>query len=143
MAAYGHLVTPRKLAFSGIYLFSGAITAFAFARKFLPGHDFPVPCRIRNAPVFRNFEHNLADDRAGRHARSRDGCLVAVFGAMIPLGSLEAGAVAHFCGTPFALSSGATICLGAAIITFRVVIGRREAAAARQESCGIVPPRRV
>src|SRR4029077_16056724 len=34
VAAYGHLVAPRKLAFSGIYLFSGAMTAFAFARNF-------------------------------------------------------------------------------------------------------------
>jgi hypothetical protein len=65
-----------------------------------------------------------------------------VFGAMIPVGSLEAGAVAHFWGTPFALGFGAIICLVAAIIT-RVVIARREAAAAMQESCGIVPPRGV
>jgi hypothetical protein len=52
-----------------------------------------------------------------------------VFGAMIPVGSLEAGAVAHFWGTPFALAFGAIFCLVAAIIT-RVVIARREAAGA-------------
>src|SRR5438477_12932427 len=34
VAAYGHLVTPRKLAFSGVYLFSAAMTAFAFAGNF-------------------------------------------------------------------------------------------------------------
>src|SRR6187399_1049485 len=34
VAAYGHLVTPRKLAFSGVYLFSAAMTAVAFARSF-------------------------------------------------------------------------------------------------------------
>ncbi|PYL87163.1 MAG: MFS transporter, partial [Verrucomicrobia bacterium] len=52
-----------------------------------------------------------------------------VFGAMIPVGSLEAGAVAHFWGTPFALGFGAIICLVVAIIT-RILIARREAAAA-------------
>ncbi len=51
-----------------------------------------------------------------------------IFGAMIPLGSLEAGAVAHFWGTPFALGFGAIICLVAAIVT-RISIARREAAA--------------
>src|SRR5205823_6255188 len=39
-----------------------------------------------------------------------------VFGAMIPLGSLEAGAVAHFVGTPLALAFGAVICAASALV---------------------------
>ena len=49
-----------------------------------------------------------------------------VFGAMIPLGSLEAGAVAHWLGTPFALAFGAFICAVSALVTL-FVIRRREA----------------
>jgi len=49
-----------------------------------------------------------------------------VFGAMIPLGSLEAVALAHWLGTPIALSFGATICSVAALVTL-FVIQRREA----------------
>ena len=49
-----------------------------------------------------------------------------VFGAMIPLGSLEAGAVAHWLGTPFALGFGAIICAVSALVTL-FVIRRREA----------------
>jgi len=49
-----------------------------------------------------------------------------VFGAMIPLGSLEAGAVAHFAGTPLALAFGAIICAASALVTL-FVIQRREA----------------
>jgi len=49
-----------------------------------------------------------------------------VFGAMIPLGSLEAGAVAHWLGTPFALAFGAIICAVSALVTL-FVIRRREA----------------
>ena len=48
-----------------------------------------------------------------------------VFGAMIPLGSLEAGAVAHWAGTPFALAFGACICAIAAVVTL-IIIRRRE-----------------
>jgi cyanate permease len=51
------------------------------------------------------------------------------FGAMIPLGSLEAGVVAHWLGTPFALASGAVVCAVSALITW-FVIRRREAALA-------------
>jgi hypothetical protein len=49
-----------------------------------------------------------------------------VFGAMIPLGSLEAGAVAHWVGTPLALAFGAIICAVSALVTL-FVIQRREA----------------
>lgn len=52
-----------------------------------------------------------------------------VFGAMIPLGSLEAGAVAHFLGTPLALAFGAIICAASALVTL-FVIQRREARSA-------------
>jgi MFS family permease len=49
-----------------------------------------------------------------------------VFGAMIPLGSLEAGAVAHWLSTSFALAFGAIICAVSALVTL-FVIRRREA----------------
>ena len=49
-----------------------------------------------------------------------------VFGAMIPLGSLEAGAAAHWVGTSFALAFGAIICAASALVTL-LVIRRREA----------------
>jgi len=46
---------------------------------------------------------------------------------MIPFGSLEAGAVAHWLGTPFALALGAIICAVSALVTL-FAIRRREAA---------------
>jgi hypothetical protein len=48
-----------------------------------------------------------------------------VFGAMIPLGSLEAGAVAHWVGVSLALAFGAVICAVSALVTLYVV-RRRE-----------------
>src|SRR5439155_27092985 len=47
-----------------------------------------------------------------------------VFGAMIPVGSLEAGVVAHFVGTPFALAFGAIVCAAAALVTLSVILRR-------------------
>src|SRR5438034_6502459 len=34
VATYGHLVTPRKVALGGVYLFSAAVLAFSFTRNF-------------------------------------------------------------------------------------------------------------
>jgi NhaP-type Na+/H+ or K+/H+ antiporter len=53
-----------------------------------------------------------------------------VFGAMIPLGSLEAGAVAHWVGISYALAFGAIICAISAVVTL-LVIQRREAQLAK------------
>jgi MFS family permease len=129
VAAYGHLVTPRKLAFSGVYLFSAAMTAVAFARSFYLAVAFLFLAGFGMLLFFATSNTTLQtivpDEMRGRVM----GVWSLVFGAMIPLGSLEAGAVAHFWGTPFALGSGATICLVVAIIT-RIFIKRREAAAA-------------
>jgi predicted MFS family arabinose efflux permease len=52
-----------------------------------------------------------------------------VFGAMIPLGSLEAGALANWIGAPTTIALGAVICAVAALITM-LVVRRRDAASA-------------
>ena len=68
----------------------------------------------------------VPDDMRGRVM----GVWSLVFGTMIPLGSLQAGAVAHWFGTPFALAFGAIICAVSALVTL-LVIRRREAATSR------------
>jgi len=106
------------------------MTAVAFARSFLSGCGFPVPCRIRNASIFRNFEHNVANPSCRTKWRGRVmGVWSLVFGAMIPVGSLEAGAGRTFLGNAVRTRLWRNHCLIAAIIT-RVVIARREATAA-------------
>ncbi len=55
-----------------------------------------------------------------------------VFGAMIPLGSLEAGWVAHWLGAQFALAFGASVCAVAAAVALWAIRKREaEEAAAR------------
>ena len=68
----------------------------------------------------------VPDDMRGRGM----GVWSLIFGAMIPLGSLEAGAVAHWLGVPFALALGAIICAVSGLLAL-LVIRRREAALAK------------
>ncbi|HEY3602920.1 MAG TPA: MFS transporter, partial [Chthoniobacterales bacterium] len=49
-----------------------------------------------------------------------------IFGGIIPFGSLEAGAVAHYVGTPATFAVGAIVCTIAALVTL-VVVRRRDA----------------
>src|SRR5438552_3001022 len=129
VATYGHLFTPRRLALGGVCLFSVALLSFSFTNEFVPALALLFVGGFGMLLLFATSNTALQpivpDEMRGRVM----GVCSLVFGAMIPLGSLEAGTVAHWLGTPFALGFGAIICLVAAIIT-RILIARREAAAA-------------
>ena len=119
---------PAQTCLGGVYSFSIAMTAFAFARNFYPALAFLFLAGFGMLLFFATSNTTLQtivpDEMRGRVM----GVWSLIFGAMIPLGRLEAGAVAHSWGTPFALGFGAIICLVAAIVT-RISIARREAAA--------------
>jgi MFS family permease len=126
VATYGHLFTPRKLALGGVWLFSAALTAFSFTRNFYVALAFLFVAGFGMLLFFSTsntvLQTIVSDEMRGRVM----GVWSLVFGAMIPLGSLEAGAVAHWLGTPFALAFGAIICAVSALVTL-FVIQRREA----------------
>jgi len=69
----------------------------------------------------------VPDDMRGRVM----GVWSLIFGAMIPLGSLEAGAVAHWVSTPVALALGGIVCAISGLVAL-LVIQRREAQLARE-----------
>src|SRR5207253_11312883 len=110
-AAYGHLGTVRRLAFGGIYVLSGAVIALTFTRScyfsfgclFFAGLGMLLFFATSNT----SLQTIVPDEMRGRVM----GIWSLVFGMMIPVGSLEAGAVANLLGTPFALGFGAIICL--------------------------------
>jgi len=128
IATYGHLFMPRKLALGGVWLFSAALLAVSFARSFpvalvllfVGGFGMLLFFATSNTVL----QTIVPDEMRGRVM----GVWSLVFGAMIPLGSLQAGALAHWMGTPFALAFGAIICAVSAAVTL-FVIRRREAAA--------------
>ena len=127
VATYGHLFTPRRLALSGVWLFSIALFAFSLSRNFYLALAFLLVAGFGMLLFFSTsntvLQTIVPDEMRGRVM----GLWSLVFGAMIPLGSLEAGAVAHWLGTSFALALGAIICALSALVTL-FVIRRREAA---------------
>src|SRR5213083_2074535 len=126
VATYGHLFTPRRLALSGVWLFSIALFAFSLSRNFYLSLVFLLFAGFGMLLFFSTsntvLQTIVPDEMRGRAM----GVWSLVFGAMIPLGSLEAGAVAHWLSTSFALAFGAIICATSALVTL-LVIRRREA----------------
>jgi MFS family permease len=126
VATFGHRVTPRKLALGGVWLFSAALLAFSFTRNFYLALAFLFVGGFGMLLFFSTtntvLQTIVPDEMRGRVM----GVWSLIFGAMIPLGSLEAGAVAHWLGTPFALGLGAIVCAISGVITL-LVIHRREA----------------
>src|SRR6266704_5688179 len=126
VATYGHLFTPRRLALGGVWLFSIALFAFSLSRNFYLALVFLLFAGFGMLLFFSTsntvLQTIVPDEMRGRVM----GVWSLVFGAMIPLGSLDAGALAHWLGTPFALGFGAVICAGSALVTL-FVIQRREA----------------
>src|SRR5512133_983903 len=126
VATYGHLFTPRRLALGGIWLFSIALFALSASRNFYVALGFLLVAGCGMLLFFSTsntvLQTIVPDEMRGRVM----GVWSLVFGAMIPLGSVEAGAVAHWAGTPLALAFGAIVCAVSALVTL-FVIQRREA----------------
>jgi predicted MFS family arabinose efflux permease len=130
VATYGHLFAPRKLALGGVWIFSFALLAFSFSRNFYVALAFLFAAGFGMLLFFSTsntvLQTIVPDEMRGRVM----GVWSLIFGAMIPLGSLQAGALAHWLGTPFALAFGGVICAVSALITL-IVIQRREAQPAK------------
>lgn len=130
VATFGHRFKPRKLALGGVWLFSAALLAFSFTRNFYVALVFLFFAGFGMLLFFSTtntvLQTIVPDDMRGRVM----GVWSLIFGTMIPLGSLEAGAVAHWFGSAFALALGAIVCTVSALVTL-IVIRRREAALAR------------
>ncbi len=125
VATYGHLFVPRRLALGGVWLFAASLFALALTRNFYLALGFLFTAGFGMLLFFSTsntvLQTIVPDEMRGRVM----GVWSLVFGAMIPLGSLEAGAVAHWAGTPFALGFGACICALSALVTL-IIMRRRD-----------------
>jgi MFS family permease len=125
VATYGHLFVPRRLALGGVWLFAASLFALALTRHFYVALAFLFAAGFGMLLFFSTsntvLQTIVPDEMRGRVM----GVWSLVFGAMIPLGSLEAGAVAHWAGTSFALAFGACICALAALVTL-IIMWRRD-----------------
>jgi MFS family permease len=126
VATAGHSFPTRALALGGVWIFSAALALFAFNRNLyvalallaISGFGIVLYFSTSNTVL----QTIVPDEMRGRVM----GIWTLVFGGMMPLGSLYAGFVADFLGTPATIAIGAVICALAAFITLEVV-RRREA----------------
>jgi MFS family permease len=116
---------PRRLAvLGGVYLFASMLFLFSITRVYalelvflaLAGFGMMVFFSTSNTLV----QTSVPDEMRGRVM----GVWALIFGGMIPIGSLEAGAMAHWIGTAGAIGFGAIICCLAALVTWLNIRGR-------------------
>lgn len=126
VATGGHAFPQRNVALTGVWIFSAALFAFSFTTNYylalcwmtLGGFGMLLFFSTSNTVM----QSIVPDEMRGRVL----GVWGLVFGAMIPLGSLEAGLLADWLGAPFALAFGAVICAIAGLVAL-LAIRRREA----------------
>src|SRR5437763_10796187 len=106
VATAGHLITPRKLALGGVYLFGAAVIGLAATRNFYLALAFLVVSGFGMLLFFSTsntvLQTIVPDEMRGRVM----GVWSLIFGGVIPIGRLEAGTVANWLGTPFSLAIG-------------------------------------
>ncbi len=125
-ATFGAGVSARKLAFGGVWLFSAMLLLFSFNRNLivamlcLAGSGFGMMLFFSTSNT--TVQTIVPDEMRGRVM----GIWALIFGGMIPFGSLEAGALAHYIGTSATLGIGACICALAAMVTL-MIVRRRDA----------------
>ena len=126
VASAGHMLPTRTMALGGVWIFSSALVLFAYTRNLYIGVVLLAIVGFGLVLYFSTsntvLQSIVPDEMRGRVM----GIWALIFGGMIPLGSLEAGLMADFVGTPATMAIGALICALAALVTLHV-IRKREA----------------
>jgi MFS family permease len=126
VASAGHMLSTRRMALGGVWIFSGTLVLFAFTKNLYLGVVLLAIVGFGLVLYFSTsntvLQSIVPDEMRGRVM----GIWALIFGGMIPLGSLEAGLMADVLGTPATMAIGALICALAAFVTLNV-IRKREA----------------
>ena len=126
VASAGHMLPTRIMALGGIGIFSASLALFAFNKNLYLG-TFLLAIVGFGIVLYFSTSNTVLQSIVPDEMRGRVmGIWTLIFGGMIPLGSVQAGLMADFLGTPATIAIGALICALAALITLSV-IRRREA----------------
>jgi len=121
MTVYGDLFPKRGTVFASIWYFSVILVLFSLNRNYhwalalLAFNSFGMMIFFSMANT--QIQINVPDEMRGRVM----GVWSLMFGTVIPVGSLEAGALASVAGIPATIISGAVVCAAAAGVTLFVV----------------------
>lgn len=127
MASVGNRLPRRATVFGSIWFFSVILVLFSLNRNLhlalalLALNSFGMMLFFSMSTT--QIQMNVPDEMRGRVM----GVWSLMFGAVVPIGSIEAGALARWAGIPVTIISGAVICAGAAAVTLVVVQRRNNA----------------
>ena len=121
VATYGGRLPRRLLVFGGLGLFSLMLLLLAVTRNYylalvfmaVAGGGMLLYFSTSNTVV----QTSVADGMRGRVM----GIWALMFGGMMPLGGLEAGALSHWLGVPWTVAIGAVVCGSAALVGWLLV----------------------
>ncbi len=123
-AGVGAAMPRRPAVLGGVWLFSTMLFLFTLTRTYplamacLAGAGFGMM-------VFFSTSNTLVQTSVPDEMRGRVmGVWALIFGGMVPVGSLEAGTLARYIGTPATIAVGAVICALAALVTWLSIRGR-------------------
>jgi len=117
-ARLGSAMPRRTAVLGGVWLFAWMLFLFSITHVYalsllflaLAGFGMMIFFSTSNTLV----QTSVPDEMRGRVM----GVWALIFGGMVPIGSLEAGALAHWVGTSAAIGFGAVVCAAAALVTW-------------------------
>ncbi len=121
VATFGHRANRRFLVLGGLFIFAAMLLQLAFVKNF---YVALICLGIAGWGMLLFFStiNTLLQTSASDAMRGRVmGIWALVFGAMTPLGGLEAGMFSHFLGLQGAIAFGAVVCALAAIVVWFMV----------------------
>jgi MFS family permease len=121
VATYGDRLPRRLLVFGGLGLFSLMLLLLAVTSNYYLALVFMAIAGWGMLLYFSTsntvIQTSVADGMRGRVM----GIWALMFGGMMPLGGLEAGAVSHWIGVPWTVAIGAVVCGSTALVAWLLV----------------------
>ncbi len=121
VAVVNRRFTPRVLAFTGLWLFSGSLLLLSVIQGFTAAL-FCLVAAGWGMMLFFATTNTVVQASSSDKMRGRVmGIWALIFGGMTPLGSMEAGGLAQSFGVSLAIRVGALVCMVAGIVTWLIV----------------------
>jgi len=123
-AAIGQSIPRRPAVLGGVWLFSGMLLLFSITRVYALALVF-LAIGSFGMMMFMSTSNTLIQTSVPDEMRGRVmGVWALIFGAMVPIGSMEAGMLAHLIGTRTTIAIGAIISAIAAFVTWLSIRNR-------------------
>jgi MFS family permease len=123
-AAAGQAMPRRPAVLGGVWLFAGMLFLFSITRVYALALVFLAMAAF-GMMIFFSTSNTLVQTSVPDEMRGRVmGVWALIFGGMVPVGSIEAGMLAHWVGTPATIEFGAVMCALAAFVTWLSIRGR-------------------